>query len=88
MGYRNDKIRWNKQLKGILKKIGISQKDLQDWSDVDNEETFTLERVDGTNKNYRLTPAMVMQRVMNLRNPEVRDPGFHFRMDCNWIARY
>jgi hypothetical protein len=72
-GYRNDKVRWNKKLKGILKKIGITQKDLMDWSDVDNEEIFYLKNEDGSVKEtYKLTPAMVMQRVMNLRNEKVK----------------
>jgi len=73
MGYRNDKVRWNKDLKAVLKKIGITQKDLEAWSDVDNEQEFTLKREDGTSKLYTLTPAMVMQRIMNLRNKKVRE---------------
>lgn len=84
MGFRNDKVRWTKRIKGVAEKLGLDKKDFESWTSLDSEEAYTLERkpsekkdsskLDGPRfKTYNLTKAMVMQRVMNLKNKEVRE---------------
>ena len=72
MGKRNALVEWRGKLKKISKKLGLSNKDIAKWSDLDSEQTFTYTKSDGTVKTLHLTKGQVMQRVMVLKNKEQR----------------